>query len=107
MLARVPFARHPSGLSIDRVSPPSRYAFIEPGRWVLVFVLATDDSLLPSIAPWGAMGEDKAQHPFECFVEPMGGLILYLIERVWLFCDDVHLMISKCGARLGRGLWSD
>jgi hypothetical protein len=26
---------------------------------------------------------------------------------VWLFFDDVHLMISKCGARLGRCMWSD
>src|SRR5712691_10537354 len=26
---------------------------------------------------------------------------------VWLFFDDVHLMISKCGARLGRCVWSD
>ena len=27
--------------------------------------------------------------------------------RVWLFFDDVHLMISKCGARMGRCVWSD
>jgi integrase len=26
--------------------------------------------------------------------------------RVWLFFDDVHLKISKCGARLGRCVWS-
>ena len=26
---------------------------------------------------------------------------------VWLFFDDVHLMISKCGARMGRCVWSD
>ena len=25
---------------------------------------------------------------------------------VWLFFDDVHLMISKWGARLGRCVWS-
>lgn len=28
------------------------------------------------------------------------------IEGVWLFFDDVHVMISKCGARLGRCVWS-
>jgi hypothetical protein len=28
------------------------------------------------------------------------------ITRVWLFFDDVHLKISKCGARLGRCVWS-
>jgi hypothetical protein len=28
------------------------------------------------------------------------------LNRVWLFFDDVHLMISKCGARLGRCVWS-
>ena len=26
---------------------------------------------------------------------------------VWLFFDDVHLMISKCGGRVGRCVWSD
>ena len=35
--------------------------------------LATGASRLPSIAPQGAMGEGKAQRPFECFVKPMGG----------------------------------
>ena len=29
------------------------------------------------------------------------------IVRVWLFFDDVHLMISKCGGRVGRCVWSD
>jgi hypothetical protein len=28
------------------------------------------------------------------------------VIRVWLFFDDVHLMISKCGVRLGRCVWS-
>ena len=28
------------------------------------------------------------------------------IRWVWLFFDDVHLMISKWGARLGRCVWS-
>jgi hypothetical protein len=31
----------------------------------------------------------------------------YEIEGVWLFFDNVHLMISKCGVRLGRCVWSD
>jgi hypothetical protein len=26
---------------------------------------------------------------------------------VWLFFDDVHLMISRCETRLGRCMWSD
>ena len=53
-------------------------AVIDTSFFPVFWFLATCDSRLPPLAPWGAMGEGKAQRPFERFVEPMGGLIPYL-----------------------------
>ena len=80
----------PVGLGLDRRSPRSRYAstIAWPVGWV--FPSCRQAGLFPwafgfgsgvasaIIAPWGAMGEGKAQRPIERFVEPMGGLIPYL-----------------------------
>src|SRR5712691_1172405 len=45
--------------------------------FLCLLVFGNVRSMLPPLAPWGAMGEGKAQRPFERFVEPMGGLNPY------------------------------
>jgi len=58
--------------SLDRLSPPGRYTPILPGRG-LGFSFGNGRSRLPSLAPWGAMGEGKVQRPIEHGAEAMGG----------------------------------
>jgi hypothetical protein len=51
----VPLSGTPEGLGLDRRSPPGRYSFIQPGRWVLSPVLdfGNGRSRLPSLSPLG------------------------------------------------------
>jgi len=49
-------------------------AVIDTSFFPVFWFLATCDSWLPPLAPWGADGTGKVQHHFEHFVCPTGGL---------------------------------
>jgi hypothetical protein len=62
----------------------------------------------PLIHPGGGILPDVAPALLqEVLVEPplAGAEPISLVTWVWLFFDDVHLMISRCGAGLERCVW--